>query len=455
MRTVLIAILLLCPLALSAAEDQGVAITIYNDNLALVKDTRLLTLPTGKGTVAFTDVSAQIDPTSVHFASLSGRDQVAILEQNYQYDLVDQGKLLSKYLDKQIQLIRYDQNGKEIERRTVTLLAQNNGFPSVIRTDTGIELTPTGKVELPTLAEGLITRPTLVWGIDNAGPAKQSCQISYLTGGLNWHSEYVAVVDQDDKKLSLNGWVSIENNSGATYKDAKLKLIAGDVNRVQPVPPPYPRAGKMDMMMSAEAAPQFEEKSFFEYHLYTLQRPATVANSEIKQISLFPETEVAAKKLFIFDGARNAKKVQVKMEFLNAKSAGLGMALPKGKIRVYKADDDGSLEFVGEDQIDHTPRDERVRILLGNAFDIVGERAQMNYRKLSTDRHEEDFRIVLRNHKKEKVEVTVVEHMGYGEWEVRSETSPHAKLDSHTSEWTLPVAANDSTELRYTVRYEY
>ncbi|MGB2768285.1 MAG: DUF4139 domain-containing protein, partial [Candidatus Zixiibacteriota bacterium] len=305
----------------------------------------------------------------------------------------------------------------------------------------------------PTLPEGLITKPTLVWLLDSQVSGKRRAEVSYLTGGMNWHAEYVAVVDQRDENLELAAWVSIDNRSGATYEEAKVKLIAGEVHRVREERMP-PRLAKGYIADMAAGAPQFEEKAFFEYHLYTLLRPATIKDNEIKQVSLFPSTEVSVKKIFTYDGARDEKKVRVELEFKNSEGAGLGMPLPKGKIRVYKEDVDKALEFVGEDRIDHTPKNEKVRVFLGNAFDIVGERQKIDFKKIRDDITEESYQIKLRNHKEEAVEVVVVEHLSaYTEWEIRESTHSHEKKDAGTIEFKIRLAPDEEVVVNYTVRY--
>ena len=435
-----------------------VAVTIYNQDLGLIKDVRELQFERGRSVIKFTDVAAQIDPTSVHFKPVNPSDRVSILEQNYQYDLVSSTKILQKYVDEQIELFTRSA-GSEAEGKSYKgrLLSYSNDNVTLQEPGGAIRIVRLDEVRdlyFPTLPEGLITKPTLVWLLDSQVDGKRKAEVSYLTGGINWHAEYVAVVDQKDENLELGGWVSIDNRSGATYKEAKVKLIAGEVHRVREER--IPRAAKAEMMfdMAATGAPQFEEKAFFEYHLYTLLRPATIKDNEIKQVSLFPSTDVSVKKIFTYDGARYDKKVRVELEFKNSESAGLGMPLPLGKIRVYKEDVDKALEFVGEDRIDHTPKDEKVRVFLGNAFDIVGERQKIDFRKITDDVTDESYRIKLRNHKEEAVEVVVVEHLyGYTEWEIRESSLPYEKKDASTIEFKVNLAPDEEAVLTYTVRY--
>jgi hypothetical protein len=304
----------------------------------------------------------------------------------------------------------------------------------------------------PSLPEGLITRPTLVWLLDSDVSGSNKTEVSYLTQGVNWHAEYVGVVGKDDKSLELSGWVSIDNRSGATYTDAKIKLIAGEVHRVEEKKI-FPQLALADVA-AARREVAFEEKPFFEYHLYTLKRSSTLKDKEIKQITLFPSREVNVSKILVYDGARDSKRVKVNLEFINSKEQGLGMPLPKGKLRVYKEDVDKSLEFVGEDLIDHTPKDEKVRVYLGDAFDVVGERKRTDYKKISEDVWEESYQIKIRNHKEKIVEVTVVEHLYYyTEWEITETNLDYIKKDSHTIEFKLPVEKDGEQILNYTVRY--
>ncbi len=430
----------------SAAE---VGLTVYNNDLALVKDVRQLDFTTGVNTLKLTDVAAAIDPTSVSFTVIDAPEGVQILEQNFQYDLVGADKILAKYIDRQIQVVT-----KEDKLFEGTLLSVLGGL-TLQEPDGGIRIIARDGVRdmsFPKLPEGLITRPTLVWLLDSEISGKHLGEVRYLTKKINWHAEYVATVSADDKVLNLAGWVSIDNRSGATYENAKLKLIAGDVHIVQE----RRKKGRWDAEYGtaralASAAPSFEEKAFFEYHLYTLTRPATVRDNETKQLSLFAPVDVVAKKVYTFDGARDAKKVKVNVEFKNSEEAGLGIPLPKGKIRVMKADDDGSLEFVGEDLIDHTPKDEKVRVYLGNAFDIVGERTVKDRRKVTKYITEEDIEVSLRNRKEEPVTITVIEHI-WGDWKILRSSHEHRQKDANTAEFDIAVPAGEEVVLTFTVR---
>jgi hypothetical protein len=445
----LISILLFCTVHLMA---QDVAITVYNQNRALVRESRDLSVKSGKSTLSFTNVAAQIDPTSVYFKSLSQPDKLAILEQNFEYDLVNANKILQKYVDESIRIVM--EKGEQFEGKLLNATGSNIVIQDI---EGGIKIVQGNQIQhfdFPSLPEGLITRPTLVWLVNNTGLQKQKTEVSYLTSGMNWHAEYVAVTDVKDENLDLSGWVSIENQCGITFENAKLKLVAGDVHLVSESRGRRIEALADKRAMTLAAEPQFEEKSFFEYHLYTLQRKTTLKNNQTKQVSLFPSTTTKTKKIFVYDGARYGEKVRVNLEFKNSKKDGLGIPLPKGKIRVYKEDTDGALEFIGEDEIDHTPKDEDVRIFLGNAFDLVGERTQTSSEKISRRSRKDAFEIVLKNHKEEAVRIVVVEHF-WGDWTLSDTTHPYKKKDAFTAEFEIPVPADGEVTLKYTVTMKW
>jgi hypothetical protein len=446
----MVVVFCLVTLSTSPADEGDVAVTIYNSNLALVKEVRTLNLQKGQITVPFTDVAAYIDPTSVHFTSLTAPGDVAILEQNYEYDLVSPSQIQEKYID---QNIRVFTEGDHVFEGT--LLSSREGDLVLSDSQGGIRTlkgTSILHIEYPALPEGLMTRPTLVWLLQNERAGEHQTEVSYLTEGINWHAEYVAVVNPQDTQLQLGGWVSIDNRSGATYAEAQLKLIAGDVHRIEErVPTPVYRA-KADL--AASAAPQFEEKTFFEYHMYTLQRRATIKDKQIKQMSLFPNAHVEVQKIFTYDGRQDERKVRVNLEFENSRKAGLGIPLPKGKLRVYKEDDDQSLQFIGEDRIDHTPKDEKVRVYLGDAFDIVGERRVTDHERISDRVREEGIEITLRNHKEVGVTVVVIEHL-YGDWDILTSSQEYRKKDARTIEFDMPVSSDGESILSYRVRYRW
>jgi len=450
------------------AQAGSVDLTVYNQNLALVKERRTLELQQGVNEIAFRDVAALIDPTSVLFRSLTDPEGTSVLEQNYEYDIVGSQKLLEKYTDQDISLVTEDGS-----KYSGTLLSGSQDI--IIQTADGqvtvIKLDQVREFSFPRLPEGLITKPTLLWQIEAAKSGLHNIEVTYMTEGINWQADYVLLLDKEDKKIDLDGWITLNNNSGATYKDAKLKLIAGEVHRA---PEEFAYAkGEARMPIAAAPTPSVEERAFFEYHLYEVQRPVTVKDRQTKQIEFTSTSGVSATKFFVYDasqrpfysyrpitepsyGNTGSRKVMVMLEFKNTEENGLGIPLPKGTVRVYKEDIDGSTQFIGEDSIDHTPKDEKVRLYLGDAFDIVGERKQTNFRKLGERSIEESYEITIRNHKDEAVEVRVVEHMfRWSEWEITQTTMDYTKTDARTIEYRLEVPANDEATVTYTVRYRW
>jgi hypothetical protein len=446
---------------------------------ALVRLERELQVPHGRGTIQFADVAALIDPTTVQFLSLTDPEGTKVLEQNFQFDLVSQEKLLSRYIDRNVSVEQ--QSGNGIKKIDGTLVSSNDGL--VIRgTDGQIHaLREWSNVSFGELPGGLITRPTLEWDIASGRGGLQDARVSYQTGGITWWADYNLIftegADANSGFVDVGAWVSLLNQSGARYQDAKLKLIAGDVNRAEP-PRALLRAKMQDMAtMEMAAAPAgFEEKAFFEYHLYTLGRPATVPNNSTKQIELFDAaSRVPAKKQLVYDGAAGMQfygglvqepeygpggntKVDVFLKFRNDKASGMGMPLPAGRIRVSQQDRaDGSLEFIGEDVIKHTPKDEDVRVKLGTAFDVVGERRQTDFTVDTKGRRmEEAFEIKVRNHKDEAVEVVVRENLyRWSQWSLLSQSHPSDKKDAQTLEFPVKVAADGEAVITYRVRYTW
>jgi hypothetical protein len=440
--------------AASAPPKEGVEVTVYNSNLGVVKETKKIELKDGVGEYSYPGVASEIDPTSVKLNSADGSFNV--LEQNYQYDLVSKQKILEKYLGKKI--TGYKVMGNQKEPVDGTLLS-TEGDELVLQKDDGsLEIVSVNDLMLPTLPEGLIVKPTLDWLVSNEGAGSKIAELSYMTGGVSWSAYYVLVTNNDDNRMDLNGWVTINNNAGTTFKDATLKLVAGDVNRV--TQPSY----QNDMMYESKAmsagASQFAEQQLFEYHLYDLQRKTTLNDKEQKQISLLSAQNAGVEKEYVYStsggwysyGSSNTK-VQVKLNFNNSQVNGLGMPLPKGKVRVFKADTEGKLQFLGEDQIDHTPKDETLRILVGNAFDIVGERKQVSVKDLGCQ-YEVTWSDTLRNHKSEDIKVTVLESASW-DWTITSENYPHIKESNQKIRWNIPVKANGESTLTYTIRYNH
>src|SRR5512136_2299812 len=391
------------PLTSTLKDQENVSVTIYNSNIGLVKDTRLIDLKSGVLELKFMDVAAKIDPTTVHIKSLLNGASLDVLEQNYEYDLLSPQKLLEEFVGQKVQLATINPETKKEEIVEATLLSTQGG--NIFQIGDKIHIGHYGRVLLSKIPENLIPQPTLVWMLENRLSKTQKLEASYLTSGINWKADYVVVLNKLDSMTDLTGWVTIDNRSGATYQNALLKLVAGDIHRVQ-------GEMKMDyarpMAAAKEASPQFKEESFFEYHLYTLDRRTTIKDNQTKQMTLLDANQVPVKKLLIFSGVpqyyfsrydqRTGKqKVGVFLELINAEKNNLGIPLPKGTVRVYKQDKDGSLQFVGEDQIDHTPKDEKFKMKIGEAFDVVGERVQTDYRQISPGIYEVGFEVSLRN----------------------------------------------------------
>jgi hypothetical protein len=446
-----------------AESAPSVGLTIYSDNFAVVREARKMNFEKGQNTMRFTDVASAIDPTSVKFACLSSPGAVSVLEQNYEYDLVNTDSLLKRYIDKEVKVV-VQGSGSEARKVIEGKLSAAVGQDLILQSSNGIEVIGRGSVEeiaLKELPEDLVTRPTLVWLTSAEKSGEQLCEVTYTTGAIGWKADYTAVLNKDDTALDFSGWVTIDNKSGAGYKDATLKLIAGDVRRIQPARPTEMFNGKvMRMAMSVEEK-GFEEKSFMEYHMYTLGRKSTINNNQVKQIEFIEPAEgVKAKKVYVYErsdywnprGGDQNKKVMVKIEFENKKENKLGIALPKGKIRVFKNDPaDNSLQFVGEDEIDHTPKDEKLSLYIGDAFDIVAEHTLVD-NKEQFGKHRESHKIELRNRKNEEVTVLVDEKFArWVYWEVEKSTQEYEKKDAYTARFPVKVGANSTVTLEYTV----
>src|SRR5437588_6971974 len=451
----------------TARDRQSVNITVYNSNLGLVRETRRLTLPDGRIALRFSDVTSQIRPETVHLASLTSPSALRILEQNYQYDLLNPAKLLDKYVGKEVTLVlRRFQNNTEILEPVQAILLSNNGG-QVWRINGQIVINPTNIVEtrFPDVPKSLVATPTLVWDLENGTTGAQTVEASYLTAGMNWRADYVLLVNADDTKADLQGWVTLTNQSGATFEDARLQLVAGDVNRVSQERN-FALAGAMNAKVAIDEA-QFQEQGFFEYHLYTLQRPTTIRDNETKQVSLLEAAGFDVKKEFVLNGQRYyytnynnpgqaiKEKVGVFIQFRNAQTNKLGMPLPAGTIRLYKNDDKGNQQFIGEDCIDHTPTDEDVRVKVGDAFDIVAERKQTDYKVMATGHvYEYAYEIKIRNHKDTPVTIVVNEPIG-GDWEMISSTFEAKKTAAFAAQFNVPIAKDAEATLSYRVRVRY
>ncbi len=444
-------------------DQESVALTIYNVNLGLVKDIRGINLFKGRGELQFMDVASRIIPTSVHIKSLTEPGSLSVLEQNYEYDLLNPQKLMEKYVGKKVKLFYKNPYTEREEIVTATLLS-NNGGP-IYKIGEEITFGYPGRVIFPNLPENLISKPTLIWSLDNDLRKEQTIEASYLTNGINWSSDYVVTLNEKDTMADMTGWVTINNKSGATYKNAKLKLVAGDVNRVRNERVYSDRMLRYAAKEASSAKPQFKEEGFFEYHIYTLTRPATVKQNQTKQISLIRAAKIPVKKELLFQGFSyyfrgrygemvSNQKVGVYVEIDNRKKNNLGIPLPKGKVRVYKNDHEGNLQFVGEDLIDHTPKDEKVRVKMGEAFDVVGGRKQTDWKKIAYDTYEAGYEVSLRNHKKEGVTVRVVEPIP-GDWKILSSSHKYEKTEGHTAQFKVRVPKDKEVKITYRVRMKF
>jgi hypothetical protein len=447
------------PLTSTLKDQKDVAVTIYNSNVGLVKDTRMIEFKPGIHELKFMDVAAKIDPTTVHIKSLINGSSLNVLEQNYEYDLLSPQKLLEKFVGQKVQLATINPETKKEEIVEAILLSTQGG--NIFQIGDKIHIGHHGRILLSRIPENLIAQPTLVWMLENKLSRPQKLEASYLTSGINWKADYVAVLNKLDTMTDLTGWVTIDNRSGATYQNALLKLVAGDIHRVQgEMRMDYARP----MAAAKEASPQFKEESFFEYHLYTLDRRTTIKDNQTKQMTLLDANQVPLKKLFIFAGqpqyyyyqnqGSQKQKIGVFLELENSKNNNLGIPLPKGTIRVYKEDKDGSLQFIGEDRIDHTPKDEKFKIKIGEAFDVVGERIQTDYKRLGSNLFEVAFEVSLRNHKKEDIKVLVEEPIP-GDWEMLSNTHSFEKLSAHLIRFDVPVAKDKEVKVKYRIRFRY
>ncbi|HEX7453571.1 MAG TPA: DUF4139 domain-containing protein [Polyangiaceae bacterium] len=447
--------------SVSTEQDRKqVSITVYNQNFGLVREVRELSqLGAGKVELEFRDVAANIQPETVHIKSLGAAGGLSVLEQNYRYDLLTPHTLLEKYVGKRVRAYRYhEQTGKE---DVVDADLLSNADSPVLKINGEITFGYPGRLAFPEVPDNLIAKPTLVWLVDSAAP-RQTVEVTYLTQNLNWSADYILVVDDADKKGDLTGWVTLVNNSGTSYKNAQLKLVAGDVNRVQAPMEDMQMRGSLAKSARAE---QFQEQGLFEYHLYELQRPTDVLQNEQKQVNLLSAAGIGVNKKLIFFGQEywfrgnygqvlSNQKVGVYLDIQNSEQNHLGMPLPKGTLRVYKADKSGAKQFVGEDAIDHTPRDEKLRVKMGDAFDVVGDRKQTEWHELATCASESTWEIEIRNHKDTAVEVEDYEPVG-GDWTILSSSQPSEKKDASTFTFTIKVPARGSTKVTYKVRVKW
>jgi len=453
----------------STLQDQSqVAVTIYNEQLALIKDLRTIKLDSGFNNLAFREVSAQMRPETALLRSLDYPDGFRLIEQNFDFDLLTPHKLLEKYVGKKVKIVKtHPMTGKE-KLHDAVVLSVNNGV--VLKIGDRIETGVPGRIVFDEIPGNLRDRPTLVMQLNSATSRAQQLQLSYLTGGLSWKADYVAELDESDKYLDLTGWVTLTNQSGATYKNAKMQLVAGDVNQVQNN---YQGAKeKFEMLVEEESMADSDmvEEALFEYHLYTLQRPTTIKQNQTKQVSLLSATKIPVHKEFLLQGQNyyyrgsygligQKLKVGVFVEFKNDEQSNLGLPLPKGIVRVYKNDKSGNAQFIGEDHVDHTPKNEEIRLKLGDAFDVTADKKQTNFEKAHSFgkyryAYTASFQIDLKNAKSEEVEVVVREPIP-GDWKMKKQSHKHEKAASGTAEWKIKVPADGKTTLTYEVLVRY
>jgi hypothetical protein len=442
-------------------DQQSVAVTIYNHDLALVKDVRNIKLSTGLNVVALRDVSAQIRPETALLRSINVPVSLTLLEQNFDYDLLTPSKMLEKFVGKTVTIIKTNPATGAETAEKATVLSANNGV--VLKIGNRIETGLPGRIVYDDVPNNLRDRPTLITQVNNNGKENQTVELSYLTGGLGWKADYVAELNAKEDSLALSGWITLSNMSGASYQNAKLQLVAGDINQVQPNRP-MAKMMRGDVMMAEAAAPMIEE-GLLEYHLYRLERPTTIAENQIKQVALLSEADIPARKSLLLRGAdddyshpygeiSSKLKVDVFVEFDNKQAAKLGMPLPKGMMRVYKKDSQGNAQFVGEDAIDHTPKNEVVRLKLGSAFDVTADKKQTDFQKVSDSEYKSAFQITLNNAKKEAVTVVVQEPIR-GDWQILSENAKHTKLNSQLAQWEIKVPAEGEAKLTYRIMVKY
>ena len=463
-----------------AQQRQG-----YNPNFAwqvpgyaIVREDRLVDVPQGRGELKFTDVAQFIDPTTVSFADLTSPAGTQVLEQAFRFDLASADKILERYVDRSI-VVETTKDGLVVGKTEGKVLSVNQGTVVLQSADGTLRYVSTRDpgLRLPSLPDGLLTRPTLVWKLSAAQGGSHLARTTYKTAGLTWRADYNVVLNADSTKADVGAWVTLLNMSGASFKGARLKLIAGDVQTVQPSGPRHSLRART--MVQEGSAAGFQEKSFFEYHLYTLPHPTDVLEASTQQIALFPTAhDATVEKLMVYFGLPEAAfwgafpeprtdrdirssanpKVDVYVRFRNEKANQLGMPFPKGKVRVFQKDDaDGSLEFVGEDLVDHTPKDETILVRVGQAFDVVGDRTQTNFtietgRRTMTD----SYRILLRNHKATPVRVLVKETLfRWTNWEILQRSDAFEKIDARTIHFDVTIPPDGEKTVEYTVRYTW
>ncbi len=456
MKKILFPLILLASLGATAllAQSQKISVTVYNQDLALVEDVRQVSPTGGSAVLTWKNVPARIDPTSVHVKWLKGPAN-QILEQNFEYDLVSADKLFRKYVGKAVGFRLKNQahlNGKLLAVGQFVVLQAPDGKIVTVNPDEIVQYT------FPELPEGLILRPTLHWILRNPVTRPTTIRVDYLTTGMNWHAEYVGLLSQDEKTLEVSGWASVENQSGAAYKNAELKLVAGQPNRIYGRRPTRFGAQMAKALPTAQVE-RFSERAAFEYHLYNLNGRTTLNQNQTKQIPLFSPRPVVFQKRYTFDGQRWGKVVRVFIQFRNSQKEGIGRPLPAGKFRIYEKDGPESSIFLGEDWINHTPVEETVKLHVGNAFDIRGKRTQVKVKRLAKRAREESYSIEIKNFKNSAVTVEAIEHLTYqapeSQWEIVKSSGKYTKKNSRTIVFPVKVQAHGVSRVSYTVRYEW
>ncbi|MGC3956866.1 MAG: hypothetical protein QM813_02530 [Verrucomicrobiota bacterium] len=482
LRTILPTLALSCLFTTSHAAEP--ALTIYNQNFAVIRDFVPLDLKSGINEVRFAGATAQLEPDSVILRDPAGKRALQILEQNYRNDPVSQELLLSLNEGKTIPFERERMKDNTLIRETVMGKIIRSGYvpgggaeQPIIEVNGQLQFSLPGQPLFPTLGDNTILKPTLNWLLRADKSGKLDAEVSYVTAGFTWSADYNLVAPEKGDTMDLIGWITMNNQSGRTFENAKIKLMAGDVNKLQPqVVNKLGARRAMAMEMDfAGAPPAVTEKSFDEFHLYTLARQTTLRDRETKQVEFVRAESVKAPSIYVYDGAdasyrfyggrnndpgygtQSNKKIWVVREFVNSDTNHLGVALPKGKLRFYRRGDDGQLEFTGENEIDHTPRNETIRVRTGNSFDLVGERKPTDFKTDRADKWmDETFEIKVRNRKKESVEIRVVEHLyRWNNWKITANSTDYQKTDAQTIEFRVPVQPDEETTITYTVHYSW
>jgi len=479
-----IASLLAIGAAVTLAVSAQPALTIYNQNFAVVRDSVPLALKAGPNAVTYANATAQVEPDSVILRDPAGKHSVQILEQNYRNDPVSEPLLLSLFEGKTIEFQNERLKDNTMTRELIPGKVVRSGFvpgggneQPIIEVSGKLQFSLPGQPLFPDLGSDTILKPAFNWLLQSDKPGQFDAEVGYVTGGFNWSASYNLVSPEKGDQCDLVGWITMNNSSGKTFENAKIKLLAGDVNKIQPPNQPWGFARARKEMLGLDAmaaAPAVSEKAFDEFHLYSIARPTTLHDRETKQVEFVHAEKMYAPTIYVYDsapgyrfyglnydrgyGQSDNKKIIVQREFKNAETNQLGIALPAGKLRFYRRDADGQLQFVGENTIDHTPRNETVRVTTGNAFDLVGERKQTNFHVDTADKWlEESFEIKLRNRKKtDAVEIRVVEHLyRWSNWDIKAKSAEFTKKDSQTIEFRIPVKPDEEKTVTYTVHYSW